>query len=253
MTPTSPGVGTSRRVIMGVVVILLVIALLATFAVYSSQPKGTTSPTVSSMSSSATSSSSLSISSSVSSSTTQSISSSSSSSSEAEPCSTPVNSAPYAFTLQSNSQSPALLCVDFYYYNQTSPITLNTFSQINILGMRSYPNGTGAMFNANSNFTITSSSPSITIGGPSNQNEGTAVTYSIAPKDGTNGMFALNIGWLLPGKTSCNEEFVLVAGSGSPNYTYAGLCSDISGGSAYPAGYIFAEITGVTNSTIPSS
>jgi len=118
--------------------------------------------------------------------------------------------------------------------------------------MQTYSNGTTATFNAKSNFTITSQTPSISIGGPSSQNEGATISYSISPNPGTNGKFALNFGWLLPGKTQCNEEFVLVAGTGAPNFTYPGQCSNLTGGSTstpYPSGYVFVQIQSVTNST----
>lgn len=234
-------------IITAAIVVVAVITLATVFTLYRSQlgSKSTTSgPFTTSSSISSTSSS-------LSSSTSPSYSSSTSSSGTGS-CATSVSSTPFAFMLQAGSQSPAFLCVQLYYYNQTSTLTLNPLNEIAILGMKTYPNGTGAMFSAISNFTITTSLTSITIGGPSSQNEGATVTYSITPNKGTSGRFALNLGWLLPGKIECNEEFILLAGNGSPDYTYAGHCSMPTGGSSgspYPPGYVFTEVTGATNST----
>lgn len=234
--------GISRKHVADVLAVAAVIVLATAIAAYSTR-SGTAPASSSSLASSKSSSS-----------TTSSLPSSTlSTSSGTGLCATAVESTPFAFKLQADSQSPALLCVQIYYYNQTSTLTLNPLNEVSILGMKTYPNGTNAVFNARSNFTMTSSAATITIGGQENQNEGAAVIFSITPNQGTSGKFGLNLGWLLPGKTQCNEEFVLLVGNGLPDYTYSTLCSMISGGSggsaSYPSGYIFTEITGATNST----
>jgi hypothetical protein len=168
------------------------------------------------------------------------------------PCTASVKSEPLGFVLAAKSGSPALLCVSYYYYG-LSPMNLNTTAQLKVFGWPLHPTGTFTTFDASSNFTITSSVPSLELGGPSNLNEGTEVTYTIQAKPGVNGTFEVNLANLLPGGIGCDGDFLLSVGSGSPSYARPGLCSLVpyvpSASTPLTPGFLFSAIIGATNST----
>lgn len=169
------------------------------------------------------------------------------------PCAKPVKSEPLGFTLEVNSKSPALLCVAYYYYNDSVPFHLIPATQIRIFGWPLNPSGTFTTFDASSNFTITSSVPSFELGGPTNLNEGREVTYRIQAEPGVNGTFEVGLANLLPGGIGCGSDFLLSAGTGVPNYARAELCYLVpfNPSSSLPLTpeYLFVALIGATNST----
>ncbi|MGH9918246.1 MAG: hypothetical protein ACRD6W_05160 [Nitrososphaerales archaeon] len=122
--------------------------------------------------------------------------------------------APSRVTVVAGGSSPAVICLQLYDFNSTSPIVLNTTSLLSILGPG--PSGSGA-----ENFTITTSQDQLTMGGPSNLNEGTIVAYAITAQPGASGTYGLHINaWQInQGGEECGLEGILIAGTGQPDYT----------------------------------
>ena len=165
--------------------------------------------------------------------------------------------------LSVSSSSPAYLCVKFYYYGE-EPANINTTAQLQIKGISNSTTifqGQGYFaFDGSSNFTISASPANITIGGPSNENEGTMVIYTITAKPGASGTYAMDLGWIAPEIVNCGVEFTLVSGDGSPNYTFEYGCITLSRASTqfanattttanpYLPGYVFVEPVGAVDS-----
>jgi hypothetical protein len=158
-------------------------------------------------------------------------------------------------SLAPKANSSATLCVEFYYYGSQA----KTFSTIGQLSITGFPSS-GSMFDASLNFTVTSSVSNLTIGGASNENEGSLVIYTITPKANSSGTYLLNLGWLAVGQApnvlDCGMEFLLVSGNGNPSYTnLTSMCITMAsiGTLPYPyyTGTLFAKVVGATNSTTP--
>jgi hypothetical protein len=161
----------------------------------------------------------------------------------------------YSGTLVAGTSSPAIVCVEFYWFNSTAPaFTENVMSLFQIEGYTlGGPFGTrdGYPMNGASNFTVTASQSQLVLGGPTNANEGTVVAYSITAKSGASGTYRFLVNgegeWLgASGAENCgpNGELVainLVAGNGQPNYVYTGptLCGTVE----------VTTLSGMTNST----
>jgi hypothetical protein len=155
-----------------------------------------------------------------------------------------------SFTLEVNSDHPALFCVAYYYYNDTAPMTFAP--QLRIFGWPPIPIGTFSTFDASSNFTVITSVQSLELGGPARLNEGTEVTFSLQAKPEVNGTFEVGVANLLPGGIGCDSDFLLSAGTGVPSYASPGLCYLVQPGNAstpLPPGYVFVAFIGATNST----
>jgi hypothetical protein len=169
------------------------------------------------------------------------------------PCSKGVKSEPLGFTFYVSSNSPALLCVAFFYYNTSAPLKLVPADQLTIYGLPLNSAGTYTTFDAKPNFTVTSQPPSIELGGKTNESEGTEVTYYIQANKGVNGTFDMSLATLLPMGIGCAGEFLLVAGSGVPQYAFPGSCFIVPVGSGVSSpltpGYLFVTVIGATNST----
>jgi hypothetical protein len=170
------------------------------------------------------------------------------------PCARSFKSEPLAFRLEVNSESAALLCVAYYYYNTSVSMNLIPSSQLRIFGWPIHATGTYSPFDASSNFTIISSASSIDLGGPTALNEGAEVTYRIQAKAGVNGIFEVNVANILPGGIGCEGDFLLQAGTGVPSYAAPGLCYltqyNPTSNSPIPQGYLFVAFIGATNSTV---
>jgi hypothetical protein len=173
-----------------------------------------------------------------------------------------------------------------YYYNSTAPLALNTTQALSIQALQYIANGSvnyPRSFSGAANFTVTPSQTELTIGGPSNENEGTVIGYAITAKAGASGTYQLSFiptacficrlgptasDWLLtPGEPlNCGYYGQLVAGTGQPNYVQpTGCITYITTGATtassstphsipgisyqLPNGDIGFEITDVTNST----
>jgi hypothetical protein len=167
--------------------------------------------------------------------------------------------------------TPAVLCVRLYYYSAT-PLTLNLTSALSIQAVKYAYNGSvgaGRPFSGAYNFTVVVSQASLTLGGPSDKNEGTIVAYSITAKPGASGTYqlgylpssSLNTYLLDPQEPKqCGYYGSLVAGDGQPNYvqptgciTYATTSNSNSmniPGISYSltSGYLYFEIVGVISS-----
>lgn len=167
-------------------------------------------------------------------------------------CATSVGSLPFAFVISAKQGSPAVICTRVYYYNLTSGLGLDASQLVRITGEKTYSNGTTIAFAASPNFTVTADPATATIGGPANESEGIQVNFLLTPHESAHGRYGLSFGWLLPSERQCALEFVLIAGSGSPDYTYPASCQQLTGNVGafpYPQGYLFVLVTGVTNST----
>jgi len=164
-------------------------------------------------------------------------------------------------TLVAGTSSPAIICVQVYWFNSTTPMVLNATSLLEIEGNPPDPAA---------NFTVAASTDQLTLGGPANAGEGTVLAYSITAAAGASGTYWLRLGgstWsqgaqLESGELQvCGYNYGLVAGNGQPNYTagMTSLCIEISGGQqqfsipgvsyTVPAGYLCYRIISLTNST----
>lgn len=263
MTPRRSATG--RAIIALAVVVIVVIA--AAFLSLSQGPS--TSSTQSASSSTNTTGQS---STSLSSVGQSSVSSGSQSSAVSTSISTPAECSgaqpPTAFpTVFAGGSSPAIICVQFYYFNSTGSLTLNLTNGLSILA--AVP---GKSFDGGSNFTVTSSQAQLVLGGPGNESEGAVVAFAVTAKPGASGTYELS---LLRGGSNeyvlgsqepetCGSYGQLVAGGGQPNYvyqfggclTYATVNTSYSpsytlAGVPYPLlpGDIFFRMVGVANST----
>ena len=147
---------------------------------------------------------------------------------------------PFAFNMNQNSD--IYVCVRFFFYNSTST-SINPMSVISINEMT---NNGEYRNNAISNFTVTASPANITLGGPSNANEGAEAIYTIHANSNSNGTYVMNFGWVFsPRIIDCAVSYLLVVGNGSPDYSYYGGCVTVittSGSTPLPQGIIFTEV-----------
>jgi hypothetical protein len=152
---------------------------------------------------------------------------------------------------------PAILCLQLYDINSTSPIVVDTASLVSVQGSEQGFVGGG-------NFTVIASQDQLTLGGPSNLNEGTIVAYAITARPGANGTYSLQIGgWHLIGidEELCPFYGQVIAGTGQPNY-FRGLdgggspCTVINtlpNGSVKLSPAEESEIPGVANGYVMNS
>ncbi len=178
------------------------------------------------------------------------------------------------------TSSPAVFCVQFYYYNSfhgynaSSPLLLNVSSSLSIQAVQEvlsdgvyYPQS----FDGSSNFTVSVSQSQLAIGGSTNENEGAMVAYAVTANSGSSGTYQLGLFpftggglWLLNPQEpeQCSYYGELVAGNGFPNYA-----QNLGGCLTYPTsslpssytlpgvsyqlliGDVYFSIVAVTNST----
>jgi hypothetical protein len=133
------------------------------------------------------------------------------------------------------TNSPAVICVQLYFYSAT-PLTLNLTSTLSIWGTHTIYNssvGSTVIYSGASNFTVAASVPQLVIGGPSDENEGIIVAYSLTANPGVSGTY--HLGFLTPGNLStvmltsqeplsCGFYGLLVAGVGRPSLSLATMC-----------------------------
>lgn len=165
--------------------------------------------------------------------------------------------------------SPAVICVQLYYYN-TSSLTLNLTDALSIWA--SQPNASGSTtssFSGESNFTVSPSVNQLTIGGPHNASEGTYVSFAVTYRQGASGVYELGMfqslglqAYLLGSQEpqSCGSYGRILAGSsGLPNYAgQESMCITFETSSATIAipgmSYrvipgLYFRVVGVTNSS----
>ena len=183
-------------------------------------------------------------------------------------------------TVTAGTGSPALLCVQLYYYSAT-PLTLNLTGALSIQALQYVYNGSVGnprSFSGASNFTVSASQSQLTIGGPNNENEGTIVAYAVTAKAGASGTYQLGYlpssslnTWMLGSQEpeQCGYYGQLIAGNGQPSYVQPTGCitytsthqsnSTTTISSSSPtvpgipyqliSGDIYFRIVGATNST----
>ena len=183
-------------------------------------------------------------------------------------------------TVTVGSSSPAIICVQFYYYPSDSftQLTLNLTDPFSISAPTVVPSGSlenTPWVDWGSNFTVTASQSQLVLGGRRIVNEGATVAFAVTAKPGTSGTFflgflpsAIVLGSYEP--QNCNYYGLLVAGSGLPKLGDTPLCityamtslsasTGTTGSSSiftlpgipYPllSGDVYFRIVGVTNST----
>jgi hypothetical protein len=138
-------------------------------------------------------------------------------------------------TVIAGTGSPALICVQLYYYSAT-PLTVNLTAALSIQALQYVFNGsvgTPRSFSGASNFTVSVSQSQLTIGGPNDENEGTVVAYAVAAKAGASGTYQLGFlpsssldTWMLGAQEpeQCGYYGQLVSGDGQPNYVQPTGC-----------------------------
>ena len=134
-------------------------------------------------------------------------------------------------TLVTGTIAPAIICFQLFYFNSTGSLTINLTNGLSIRAGRSTP------FNGASNFTVAASQDQLVIGGPTDNNEGAIVAYTVTAKQGASGTYQLD--FLPPGGLNrfllgnqeplgCPYYGLLVAGDGKPNYVLPSSCLTIS-------------------------
>ncbi len=171
------------------------------------------------------------------------------------------------FTLVAGSTTPTILCMQLYYFNPTTSVTLNPLDELSILALQYIPNGSVSYprsFNGAPNFTVGVSQTQLVLGGPNNLNEGTTIAYSFEASPGASGTYQLGLSyWRLTSNepVSCGYFGALVAGDGKPNYSDIDHCitTGISGSPPIPGipyatadNFIYFRLVGITNSTAQS-
>ena len=105
-----------------------------------------------------------------------------------------------------------MICLQYYYYNTTAPLTLNLTGGPAIQALQYIQNGSESYprtFNGASNFTVMASQNQLVIGGPSSENEGVTVAFAIVAKAGASGTYQLSF----PGVCSgCSTSWDLLCG-----------------------------------------
>ena len=186
------------------------------------------------------------------------------------------------FQITSGTSSPAVVCLQLYYYSQNT-LTLNLSNTLAIQAIYYIQNGSIGIprsFSGSPNFTVTSSQNQIVLGGANNENEGSFVAFSILSNAGASGTYEVGIfgssgldHWMLGSEPEqCGYYGQLIAGNGQPNYaqpafngciTYtvtSGSSTETTSTSstnntlpAFPYqllnGNLYFRIVGVTNST----
>jgi hypothetical protein len=168
-------------------------------------------------------------------------------------------------TVTAGMSSPALVCVQLYYYNSTAPLTENITKDLLVYSLQTTSEGNENVTttaDAASNFSISPSQFQLVIGGPTNESEGTVVAYAITAKEGASGAYQLGFGGMLltaKNPETCNYFGQLVAGNGKPDYAQYINCvyftpsapSSTVPGISYPLtdGDVYFRIIGVINST----
>jgi len=124
-------------------------------------------------------------------------------------------------TVTTGTNTPAIICVQFYYFNSTTLTTL----PISMMIQATQPNRS---FSGDSNFTIIASENHIVFGGPQNENEGAVVAFAVTAKPETSGTYELSFSgnyMLTPIEPAeCAYYGTLVGGDGHPLYVFPGGC-----------------------------
>ena len=132
---------------------------------------------------------------------------------------------PWSGTLDAGTNPAVTICFQVYEFNSTAPIVLNTTKLLWIFGFPA-PNE-GAEFSGVRNFSVSASVAQLSLGGPSNLNEGTTIAYALSAKPGASGTYFMALqGWLLgPEPMACTGGAgQLIAGNGRPAYAIPGSC-----------------------------
>ena len=163
-------------------------------------------------------------------------------------------------TVTAGTRTPAIICVQFYYFNLTTPTTLAPSMMIQAV----QPNRS---LSGDSNFTINTSEDTLIFGGPQDEDEGAVVAFAVTAKPGASGTYELSFSgdyMLTPIEPAeCAYYGTLVAGDGHPLYVFPGGCItyNTSGtttnslptiqGVPYPilTNTLFFRVVGVINST----
>jgi hypothetical protein len=158
---------------------------------------------------------------------------------------------PINLKLELKQNTSLQVCIIYYYYNDSATDTLNFSNWQQLIEISSWF-GNHAI-DSSSNFTVTASIDSATLGGPNNVGEGTSVVYTITPKVYGNLTYGFSFGLLYPSEEACGQDFLLSMGNGT-SYPISGCTSPLSyhypvNSQGFVNGFLFAEIIGVSNST----
>lgn len=171
---------------------------------------------------------------------------------------------PWFGTVVAKTSYPAVICLQLYEFNSTSPITVNTTRLVSIQGSQPIQGGGRGSVSGAGNFTVVASQSQIVLGGPTNSGEGTLVALEITAKPGASGTYSIALGGFEVGGSqpdSCGSNGELVAGNGQPNYALIGGCITYSTTSTQSSftipgvsynilsNQIYFRIISVTNST----
>jgi hypothetical protein len=150
--------------------------------------------------------------------------------------------------------STVYLCVRFYYYNSTATETFNTASLFGVGLVETTPNETA--YPPALDFNVTVIPNEVTLGGPSNLNEGEYGIYAISTGDTSNGTYATYFpAWLYPSLEDCSIFTSFIVRNPNPSYGLNGSCtaplSNFYNLNSYGFvnGFLTIEVVGLSNST----
>jgi hypothetical protein len=146
------------------------------------------------------------------------------------------------------SGSTAKLCVRYFYYNTTAPITLNSLSQLTIYAP---VQSSGTLRNADSSFLLSANASQVLIGGPQQENEGVLVSYTIKSiGSAPSGTYEIALSSILyPQDIACGDGKYMTLQVGNVTNPVVGTSCHYDPAPQSNPGVVYSEIVGITNST----
>jgi hypothetical protein len=146
------------------------------------------------------------------------------------------------------SGSTAKLCVRYFYYNTTLPISLNSLRQLTIYAP---VQSSGTLRNADSSFLVSADVSQVQIGGPQQENEGVLVSYTIKSiGSAPSGTYEIALSSILyPKDIACGDGIYMTFQVGNATNPVVGTSCHYDPTPQSNPGVVYSEIVGITNST----
>jgi hypothetical protein len=146
------------------------------------------------------------------------------------------------------SGSTAKLCVRYFYYNTSAPITLDSLGQLTVYAP---VQSSGTLRNADSSFQVSADMSQIQIGGPQQENEGALVSYTIKSiGSAPSGTYEIALSSrLYPQDIACGDGIYMTLQIGNATNPVVGTSCHYDPAPQNNPGVVYSEIAGITNST----
>lgn len=153
----------------------------------------------------------------------------------------------------SSQHSSISICARLYYYNSRSE-SFNASSVVTagVGGITSNE----TLYPPKTDFSVNASPSTITLGGPSNLNEGVFVVFTISTGSSSNGTYVIDfLAPLYPSMEICNEFTKLVVTNPNPFYAANPSCTTplsnnhVLDSHGFVDGYLTVEVAGMSNTT----